>query len=123
MTANELRGIARLRFHEGRLEDFRRLAKECIDIMRVKDTGTLQYEIYLSDDESECVFIEHFRDSDALLEHNENVGEVLQAMLATGTVTAELFGTPSDRLKAVFADAPVRFYPLFLSLQRKENTR
>lgn len=115
-NTTELRGIARLTFHDGKLEDFKRLSAECIEIMRVKDTGTLQYEIYFNDNESECVFIERFSDSDALIDHNENVGEVLQAMLATGTVTAELFGNPSDRLKNMFADAPVRFYTLFRSL-------
>lgn len=83
--------------------------------MRAKDTGTLQYEIYLDEDETECVFLESYGDSDALLDHNENVGDVLQAMLATGTVTAELFNA-SDRLKAMFADAPVRFFTLFRSL-------
>jgi quinol monooxygenase YgiN len=113
---SELRGIARLKFHDGGLEEFKRQSAEVIELMRERDTGTLSYEIYIDDGESEVVFIEHFKDSDALIEHNENVGEALQAMLATGTVTAEVFGTPSERLRTMFADAPVRFHKLLRSL-------
>lgn len=112
----ELKGIARLRIHDGKLQEFKRLSSECIEIMRAKDSGTLQYEIYFNDDESECVFLERFSDSDALIEHNDNLGVLLEAMLATGAVSAELFGAPSDELRTKFADGPVSFYTLFRSL-------
>lgn len=112
----ELKGIARLKVHDGKLEEFKRLSAECIEIMRATDSGTLQYEIYVSDDQSECVFIERFSDAEALLEHNKNLGDLLEAMLATGTVSAELFGTPNDELRAKFAGSPVRFYTLLRSL-------
>jgi hypothetical protein len=48
----ELLGIARFKFHEeGKLKEFKRLSAHCTEIVRTKDTGTLQYEIYLNDDE------------------------------------------------------------------------
>jgi quinol monooxygenase YgiN len=40
-----------------------------MEIVRAKDTGTLQYEIYFSDDQSECIVLERYRDSQALIEH------------------------------------------------------
>jgi quinol monooxygenase YgiN len=43
---SELQGIARFTFHEGKLEEFKRLAARCMEIVRTKDTGTLQYEVY-----------------------------------------------------------------------------
>jgi quinol monooxygenase YgiN len=39
---SELQGIARCKFHEGKLEEFKCLAAQCIEIVRTKDTGTLQ---------------------------------------------------------------------------------
>ena len=54
----EIQGFARFKFHEGKVEQFKRLCAEFIDIVRAEDTGTLQFEIYLSDDESECVIYE-----------------------------------------------------------------
>lgn len=36
--------------------------------MRTKDTGTLRYDTYFNDDESECVILEFYRDSQAAME-------------------------------------------------------
>ena len=52
---SEIQGIARFTFHEGKVEEFKRLSAQVIDIVRAKDTGTLPYEIHLNDDQSECV--------------------------------------------------------------------
>jgi hypothetical protein len=39
-------GVARLRIHPGKLEEFRRLQALCLESVRTKDTGTLQYECF-----------------------------------------------------------------------------
>jgi len=36
-----------------------------MEIVRTKDTGTLQYDIYLNDDQSEAIVYERYRDSEA----------------------------------------------------------
>jgi hypothetical protein len=41
---NELQSIARLTIHHGKLEEFKRLAAKCMESVRTKDTGTLQYD-------------------------------------------------------------------------------
>ena len=66
---SELQGIARFKFHEGKLEEFKRLSAQCMEIVRTKDTGTLQYDIYFNDDQSECIVHERYRDSEAFIEH------------------------------------------------------
>jgi quinol monooxygenase YgiN len=58
---NELIGIARFSFKEGDVTEFKRLSAQCMEIVRTKDTGTLQYDIYFNDDESECVVVERGR--------------------------------------------------------------
>lgn len=117
MIVTELQGITRVRFHAGQLEEFKRLAGQCLDVIRAKDSGTLQYDVHINDDQTECVFIERFRDSDALLEHNANLGDLLGEMLSTGTVvSAELFGNPSDELRERFAGAPVGYFTPLVSL-------
>jgi quinol monooxygenase YgiN len=40
-----------------------------------KDTGMLQYDTYFNDDQSECVVIERYRDSEAAIEHAANLRE------------------------------------------------
>ena len=112
-AANELQGIARYKIHEGKLEEFKRLSAQCMEIVRTKDTGTLQYEIYCSDDQSECIVIERHRDSDALIEHLEHIGDHMQAIVATGSVSGELLGEASAELRGNLADSPVRLFTPF----------
>jgi len=114
----ELTGIARFRFHEGKLDEFKRLAAEARDIVRAKDPGTLQYDVYLNDDGSECVVIERYRDSEALIEHAANLADLSEEILAIVTVVhGEVLGEPSDELRARLAesDVPALFTP-FLSM-------
>ena len=113
---SELQGIARFKFHEGRVEEFKRLSAQAMEIVRTTDTGTLQYDIYFNDDESECIVLERYRDSEALIEHLAHLGDLAVALLATGSVSGELLGEPSPELRAQLAGSVVRLFTLHLSL-------
>ena len=113
---SELQGTARFKFHEGQLEEFKRLSAQCMEIVRTKDTGTLQYEIYFNDDQSECIVLERYRDSEALIEHAEHIGDLMEAIVATGSVAGELLGEPSAELRANVADSPVRLFTSYQSM-------
>jgi hypothetical protein len=52
---SEIQGIGRIKFHEGKLEEFKHLSTQAMEIARTRDTGTLQYEVYLNDDQSEAI--------------------------------------------------------------------
>ena len=112
----ELQGIAQFKFHEGKVEEFKRLSAQAMGIARTKDTGTLQYAIYFNDDQSECIVLERYRDSDALIEHAAHLGDLSEAILATGSVSGELLGEPSADLRAKMADGPVRLFTPYLSM-------
>ena len=112
---SELQGIARFKFHEGKLEEFKRLSAQCVEIVRTRDTGTLQYEIYFNDDQSECIVLELYQDSEALMQHTANIGHLMEAILATGSVSGELLGEPSADLRAQLAGSPVRLFTPFQS--------
>jgi quinol monooxygenase YgiN len=116
LTVSELQGIARFKFDEGKLEEFKRLSARAMEIARTRDTGTLQYEIYFNDDQSECIVLERYRDSEALIEHGAHLGELAGAMLATGSVTSACLGEPSAELRALLAGSPVQLFTPYLSL-------
>jgi hypothetical protein len=85
-----------------------------MEIVRTKDSGTLQYDTYFNDDQSECVVIERYRDSEAAIEHAANLADLSAAVLATVSVVhGELLGEPSAELRANLADmeAPQIFTP------------
>lgn len=113
---SELWGIARFRFYEGKVEEFKRLSEQCMEVVRAKDTGTLQYEVFLNEDESECIVLERYRDSEALMQHMANLGDLGQAVLATGSVSGKLLGQPDAALAAGLADGPVRLFRPFASM-------
>jgi len=113
---SELHGIARFKIHEGKLEEFKRLSAQCMEVVRTKDTGTLEYDIYFNDDQSEAIVHERYRDSEALIEHTVHLGDLMGAILATGSVSGELLGEPSAELRANLADSEVGLFTPFLSL-------
>jgi quinol monooxygenase YgiN len=111
-AVSELQGIARFKFHEGKVEEFKRLSAQAMEIVRTKDTGTLQYDTYFNDDQSECIVLERFRDSEALIEHAAHLADLTEAILATVSVIhGELLGEPSAELRAKLAgsEVPVLF--------------
>jgi quinol monooxygenase YgiN len=111
---SELMGIARFRVHEGKLDEFKRLSAQAMEIVRTRDSGTLQYDTYFNEDGSECVVIERYRDSEAAIEHAANLGDLFGPILETVTVVhGEILGEPSDELRANLAgsDVPQLFTP------------
>ncbi len=54
-----------------------------MEIVRTKETGTLQYDIYFNDDQSECIVLERYRDSEALIEHAAHLGDLTEAVQGT----------------------------------------
>jgi quinol monooxygenase YgiN len=115
---SELWGIARFRIHEGKLEEFKRLSAQAREVVRTKDSGTLQYDIYFNDEQSECVVLERYRDSEAAIEHAANLGGLSEAVLATVSVVhGEVLGEPSAELRANLAgsEVPALFTP-YLSM-------
>jgi quinol monooxygenase YgiN len=111
---SDLLGIARFKIHAGKLEEFKRLSAQAMEIVRTKEPGTLQYDTYFNADESECVIVERYRDSEAAMEHAANLADVSAAVLATVTVVhGEILGEPSAELRGKLAgsEVPVLFTP------------
>ena len=112
----ELLGIARFKFNEGKLEEYKRLSAQAMDIVRTKDSGTLQYDTYFNDDESQAIVLERFRDSDALILHGQNMAPLMDAIMATADVSGELLGDPNEQLRAQLAGSPVGLFALYQAL-------
>ncbi len=119
---SELVGIARFKIHEGKLDEYKRLSAQAMEIVRTKDTGTLQYDTYFNDDQSECIVLERYRDSDAAIEHAANMADLMEPVLATVSVIhGEILGEPSAELRAKLAgsEVPTLFTPY--QLMTKDN--
>ena len=111
---SELLGIARFRFLEGKRDEYLRLSEEATELVRTKDPGTLAYDLYMNGDQSECMIIERYRDSESAMAHAANLGHLFPAVFATvSLVHGELLGDPSPELRANLAGSkePALFTP------------
>jgi quinol monooxygenase YgiN len=113
---SEIQVTARLKIHDGKLEEFKRIAKKCMQSLRTKDSGTLQYDWFFSGDQSECVVHERYRDSNAVLEHNANLGETLRELLEMCSGSGEVFGSPSQDLVEGLKRIGARIYSPYQSI-------
>ena len=112
---SEIQSVARLKIHDGKLDEFKRLAAKCAELVRTKDTGTLQYEQYINSDNTQCIVFERYRDSQALLDHLKNMGETMAAIMETCSASGEICGTPSPELIEKLKGSPVQVYTPFLA--------
>lgn len=113
----EIKGIARVRFYPGKLEEWKRLTEQAMEIVRTKDRGTLQYEIFFNEDESEAIVYERYRDADAALEHFANIGHLMAPLMATASVTGEVLGTPNAKMKVELAKGGPKLFTPWITLQ------
>ncbi len=94
---------ARMTVREGQLEGFKRQAAEMIRVVKEKDTRTLRYEWFLSDDGTRCEVREAYASSEGFIEHAMNIGETrdeLFRLYADGHAVT-VFGDPSPQLLAM----------------------
>ncbi|MGH9185189.1 MAG: hypothetical protein ACRD0U_05145 [Acidimicrobiales bacterium] len=91
----------------------RGLSEPSVPHIRTKDTGMLQYAIDFNDDASECIVLERYRDSEAVIEHFAHIGDLMEAIVATGSVSGELLGELSPDLRAKMADSEVGLFTPF----------
>ena len=62
------------------------------------------------------------RDSDALIQHGENLAHLMDAIIATGAVFGELLGDPSAELRARFAGGrPVQLFTPWSRMWRADR--
>jgi quinol monooxygenase YgiN len=91
---------ARLKVRDGELEGFKRQAAEMMRQTREKDTKTLRYDWFISDDGNQCEVREGYVDADGLLEHAHNVIEAREKLFRDYAYDHDMtiYGEPSPAL-------------------------
>jgi quinol monooxygenase YgiN len=95
------------------LAQFKELAAHALQLTQ-GESGNLQYDWYFNHDESSCVVRETYENSDAVLAHMGNVGEILGKLVELGGgLEIEVFGDPSAQLMEAAAALQPSIYPYF----------
>lgn len=115
-TASEIHGTARMVIREGKLEEFKRLVAEAMEVVRTKDPGTIEYNVYLNAEGTEAFVHERYRDSAAGMAHSANIGSLMQAFLDVATITGEVCGDPGPEVRKALEAGGVKVYAPLQSL-------
>lgn len=106
----ELSAVARIQIPDGHLEEFKAAAARCLDGVRERDEGTLRYDWYLNADGTECIVLERYRDSDAVMSHMANIGEEMAQISAIAEVSIKALGEPSSQLMEASEGLNIEYY-------------
>jgi quinol monooxygenase YgiN len=116
-TMDEIQGIARLKIRDGKLEKFKFVASQFMQVARAKDTGTLQYELYFNENQTECLVIERYRDVQALLDHHKNIGGLMGDLAdACSIESSDVCATKTPELMKALNGSPVRLFSPYQTL-------
>jgi steroid delta-isomerase-like uncharacterized protein len=99
-TAAMFEVAARLKVRDGELDGFKQQAAEMMSQTREKDTKTLRYDWFLSNDGTEVEVREGYVDADALLEHGHNIQEARDKLFRDFAYdhNMTIYGQPSPAL-------------------------
>ena len=118
---------ARLKVRDGELEGFKRQAAEMMRLAREKDTKTLRYDWFLSEDGTECEVREAYVDADALVEHAQHVGEARDELFRSFAAGHHMtfYAAPSPALAEAMKAIPpgaveVSRFTFFQGLEARE---
>lgn len=115
LRMNHLQVTARLKIHDGKLNEFKELATQCVSAVK-NEPGALQYDWFFNEDHTECVVRERYADSNAVFTHLGNIGELLGKILLIVDMSLEVFGNPSDDLRAAIAGMNSKIYSFYNGL-------
>ncbi len=97
MPENTIQYTARFRIRPGRVEEFKRVAQQCVQIAKDKEPGTLDYRWFMDDRGRECVIQQAFTNPQGILDHLN--GEIVTSHLprlleASKLRSLEVYGEP-----------------------------
>ena len=114
-----LRGTAVHSIQEGKIDEFKKLVGLIIDRVAATEPNTISYEWFLSQDHSKCHVVQVYKDSDAVLFHLKNIGDLLGPFHVVAPLTElKVFGNPSSELRQALELAGAQFYEHLMGVTR-----
>jgi quinol monooxygenase YgiN len=95
-----LKVSAKMKIREGMIEGLKQHANECIQRVKEKDPGTIQYDWFISSDNTECEIRETYENSETFLAHLSNLSDLLQILYEkfASDHSVAIYGVPSQDL-------------------------
>ena len=114
---NELWSRSLAKIHEGKLEDFKRFAKDLLSAIREHDSETLNYAIFLDEPARVAVIIAQYASPAGWLAHNAKLDRLIPHFSEVCEFTEiEFYGDPTPEALAALDSLGATCYPTLLAL-------
>jgi len=115
---NKLQINTIIKIPKGKLELFNQLAAESIRLTSEKDTGVLKQDWFISNDQTEGVIREEYKNSKAVLEHMVNMSDIRELASNFSWDHVDVHGDPSPELLEATKGANMRVYSFSQGLEK-----
>lgn len=99
-----------MKIPKGKLELFKQLAAESIRLTSERDTGVLKQDWFISNDQTEGVIREEYKNSEAVFEHMVNMSAIRELASNFSIDRVNVYGDPSPELLEMTKGANMRVY-------------
>jgi quinol monooxygenase YgiN len=97
---SKIQARAKVKIPFGMLDEYKRYVSEYINKIKEKDSGTLQFDWFISSDKKEAEIIEVYASSEAALKHKEHLEELQEIIFRKfgAPYLLTIYGDPSPEL-------------------------
>ena len=107
---------AKFKIHTNKVELCKKIAAECVAAVKQNEKDALQYDWFVNHAQTEIIVRETYANSEAVLAHLGNVGELLGQLLSMSDFEGEIYGNMSEELKHALEGMNVKVYTFYLGL-------
>jgi quinol monooxygenase YgiN len=121
MNNSQIHATAEFSIPKGKIEEYKKLVQEMSKLVRDNEPDTIGYKFYLSRDETQCIVHETYRNSKAVLAHNNGIASqtILPKIFNISKMNRlDVYGTPDEELQKVLASFSAQIYDLFTGFSR-----
>jgi quinol monooxygenase YgiN len=112
--SDHIRLRAPVKIKDGRYDEFRETCEGLAKAVKEKDPGTVSYSAFVDEETGDGFFIEHYKDSDAMLAHFGNAAPLFPPIFDICEVLpTEVYGNPSAAAREALESFETS--PIFIS--------
>jgi quinol monooxygenase YgiN len=121
MEHNQIHFRAEFIIEEGKIEAYKKLVQDMSRVVEANEPDTINYRFYINREETRCIVLETYANSEAALAHNVGVASqtILPKIFSVSRISRfDVYGNPSEELQKVLTSLGPQTYNLFTGFSR-----
>ena len=121
MEHNQIHFRAEFTIEEGKIEEYKKLVQDMSRVVEANEPDTINYQFYINREETGCIVLETYANSEAALAHNVGVASqtILPKIFSVSRISRfDVYGNPSEELQKVLTSLGPQTYNLFTGFSR-----